>query len=64
LDLFEPNEVTLCTKMEDGAIAVTRLCDSEAVRKQAEVFTLGEIWTGEGDSALTTGHTKAGSEDQ
>jgi energy-coupling factor transporter ATP-binding protein EcfA2 len=64
LDLFEPDEVTLCTKAEDGSVVVTCLNDSEAVRKQAEIFTLGEIWTGEGDSALTTGNSKAGGADR
>jgi predicted ATPase len=64
LDLFEPNEVTLCTKSEDGSVVVSPLHESAAVRKQAEVFTLGEIWTAEGDAALTTGTPKAGDEIQ
>jgi predicted ATPase len=55
LDLFEPHEVTLCTKQPDGSVFVNRLSESEKVREQAKVFTLGEIWTGEGDAALATG---------
>jgi energy-coupling factor transporter ATP-binding protein EcfA2 len=54
LDLFEPHEVTLCTKQPDGSVFVNRLSESAKVREQAEVFTLGEIWTGEGDAALST----------
>ncbi len=52
VDLFEPNEVTLCRKDNDGSISVRRLSDSKAVREQLDIFTLGEIWTGEGDDAL------------
>ena len=52
LDLFEPQEVTLCQRAEDGSISVHRLSESKAVREQREVFTLGEIWTGTGDEAL------------
>ncbi len=52
VDLFEPEEVTLCQKQDDGSVAVRRLCESKTVRKQMSVFTLGEIWTGEGDEAL------------
>ncbi len=53
VDLFEPNEVTLCNKNADGSVSVHRLSESEAVRKQLKIFTLGEIWTSEGDEALT-----------
>jgi ABC-type Mn2+/Zn2+ transport system ATPase subunit len=52
VDLFKPNEVTLCQKQDDGSVTTRRLSDSEAVRKQLDVFTLGEIWTSEGDEAL------------
>jgi hypothetical protein len=52
IDLFKPEEVTLCNKQEDGSVRVTRLSESAAVRKQKDIFTLGEIWTGEGDEAL------------
>ena len=53
VDLFEPDEVTLCQKQQDGSIGVRRLSDSKAVRDQLDVFTLGEIWTAEGDDSLT-----------
>ncbi|MBN2133477.1 MAG: AAA family ATPase [Sedimentisphaerales bacterium] len=52
VDLFEPEEVTLCTKLDNGEIKTTRLSDSPAVRRQLEVFTLGEIWTSEGDERI------------
>ncbi len=52
LDLFKPEEVTLCTKGDDGAVSVRRLSESKTVREQIDVFTLGEIWTSEGDEAL------------
>jgi len=52
VDLFEPEEVTLCTKLDNGEIKTTRLSDSPAVRQQLEVFTLGEIWTSEGDERI------------
>jgi len=52
VDLFQPEEVTLCSKEEDGAISVRRLSQSKTVQDQLDVFTLGEIWTAEGDNAL------------
>lgn len=52
LDLFQPEEVTLCRKGEDGALSVRRLSESKAVREQIDVFNLGEIWTAVGDDAL------------
>ncbi len=52
LDQFSPEEVTLCRREDDGSVSVHRLSESETVRKQMSVFTLGEIWTGEGDDAL------------
>jgi predicted ATPase len=52
LDLFKPEEVTLCTKLETGEIKTTRLSDSPTVLKQLDVFTLGEIWTSEGDMKI------------
>ena len=54
LDLFDPSEVILCRKHPDGAIATTRLSDSDVVKAQRDVFTLGEIWTAEGDESLAT----------
>lgn len=52
VSMFEPNEVTLCHKGDDGAVQVRRLSESETVRDQMNFFTLGEIWTAEGDDAL------------
>ncbi len=52
VDLFKPEEVTLCQVGDDGAVSVHRLSGNESVRKQLSVFTLGEIWTAEGDEAL------------
>jgi predicted ATPase len=52
LDLFEPQEVSLCRMTEDGAVSVHRLSESQTVREQLDIFTLGEIWTAEGDAAL------------
>jgi hypothetical protein len=57
VDLFRPEEVTLCRKEADGAISVRRLSDSRAVRQQMNIFTLGEIWTAEGDEAIGNGAT-------
>ena len=55
IDLFEPEQVTLCTKNADGSIAVKQLSESEAVKEQQGIFTLGEIWTAEGDEHLANG---------
>ena len=52
LDHFKPEEVTLCRRTEQGDVAVKRLSDSKRVREQLDVFTLGEIWTSEGDEAI------------
>lgn len=52
LDLFKPEEVTLCTKLDTGEIKTTRLSDSPTVLQQLDVFTLGEIWTSEGDMEI------------
>ena len=52
LDMFSPSEVSLCRKENDGSVTVHPLSESELVRKQLDVFTLGEIWTAEGDEAL------------
>jgi predicted ATPase len=52
VDLLKPEEVTLCTKGKDGAVQLTRLADSKSVAEQLSVFTLGEIWTAEGDEDL------------
>lgn len=52
VDLFQPEEVTLCLKGADGAVTTRRLSESKAIREQLDVFQLGEIWTAEGDEAL------------
>jgi predicted ATPase len=52
VDLFKPEEVTLCWMQEDGSVSVRQLSESELVRDELDVFTLGEIWTAEGDAAL------------
>ncbi len=52
VDLFVPEEVHLCRKQEDGTVAVHHLSQSRSVREQLDVFTLGEIWTAEGDEKL------------
>ncbi|HIJ54150.1 MAG TPA: AAA family ATPase [Planctomycetes bacterium] len=52
LDLFKPQEVTLCTKLDTGEIKTTRMSDSPVVLQQLDVFTLGEIWTSEGDEKI------------
>jgi len=52
LDLFKPEEVTLCTKLDTGEIKTTRMSDSPDVVRQLGVFTLGEIWTSEGDAKI------------
>lgn len=54
LDSFEPEEVTVCHKGEDGAVGVRRLSESAAVQKGRSFFTLGEIWTSSGDAALVS----------
>ena len=52
VDLFKPAEVTLCTKNSDASIELTRLSDSPSVRNQIALFSLGEIWTAEGDEVI------------
>jgi len=52
VDLFEPEEVTLCTKLDNGEVKTTRLSESPTIRKQIDVFTLGEIWTAEDDETI------------
>ncbi|OHB64544.1 MAG: hypothetical protein A2Y77_14080 [Planctomycetes bacterium RBG_13_62_9] len=52
LDLFSPDEVTLCTMQSNGEVKTTRLSESPAVKRESEVFTLGEIWTSQGDERI------------
>jgi predicted ATPase len=52
VDLLKPEEVTLCRKEDDGSVSVSRLSQSATVKQQLDVFTLGEIWTAEGDDSL------------
>jgi hypothetical protein len=52
VDLFEPSEVYLFRKGDEGAVVATRLSESSAVQSQSDLFTLGEIWTAEGDDSL------------
>jgi predicted ATPase len=56
VDLFKPEEVTLCVKRIDGSIELTRMSESSSVRKQISLFSLGEIWTAEGDESLAKKH--------
>lgn len=55
VSLFEPDEVTLCNKA-DGAVTVKRLSESKLVQDLSSIFTLGEIWTAEGDEELAQDH--------
>ena len=52
LDSFQPEEVTLCRKNDDGEVNVHRLSNSKTVREQIDLFSLGEIWTAAGDDEL------------
>jgi len=61
LDLFKPEEVTLCTKLDTGEIRTTRLSESSKVKEQMDIFTLGEIWTSEDDDTIAqSGHDTKG----
>jgi predicted ATPase len=60
VDLFQPDEVTLCQMEGDGSVSVRRLSESKTVRDQLDVFTLGEIWTAEGDEVLAQSAISAG----
>jgi predicted ATPase len=52
LDFFKPEDVSLCRKGHDDAVAVHSLADSKTIRDQLDVFTLGEIWTAEGEEKI------------
>ena len=60
LDLFKPEEVTLCTMQDSGEVKTTRLSESPTVMNQTDVFTLGEIWTAEGDDAIARSQETTG----
>jgi predicted ATPase len=60
VDLFQPEEVTLCQKQPDGSVSVRRLSESRTVREQLDVFTLGEIWTAEDEAVLIQPVASAG----
>lgn len=60
LDLFSPEEVTLCTMQGNGEVRTTRLSESPTVMNQTDVFTLGEIWTAEGDDAIAQARETTG----
>jgi predicted ATPase len=52
LDFFQPDEVTMCRRDGQGAAQLRRLKDSQTVREQLDVFSLGEIWTAEGEDKI------------
>lgn len=52
VDQFQPEEVTLCYRTDAGDIAVERLSESETVRREGRIFSLGEIWSGRDDHIL------------
>lgn len=60
VDHFQPDEVTLCQKGKDGSVSVHRLSESKTVREQLDVFTLGEIWTAEGETGIVQSAAPAG----
>ncbi len=64
VDLFQPEEVTLCRMEDDGSVSVRCLSESKAVRDQLDVFTLGEIWTAEGDETLARSVASGGKSSQ
>jgi hypothetical protein len=43
-----------------GEVSVHRLSDSKSVRDQLDVFTLGEIWTAEGDEKIAASAASGG----
>lgn len=49
VDMFKPDEVTLCVKDDQGDVKTRCLDDSPIVLRQMKTFTLGEIWTSEED---------------
>lgn len=58
VSLFQPEEVTLCRKNAEGYVEVKRLSDSELVKQQLDVFSLGEIWPAEEDEIFAESATE------
>jgi predicted ATPase len=59
VDLFSPDEVTLCRR-ENEQIVTKKLSESKMVRDQLDVFSLGEIWTSEGDERIASAEPVGG----
>lgn len=53
VDLFKPEEITLCYKDDAGDVKTRSFADSPIVRQQMGFFTMGEIWRGEEDVIQT-----------
>ena len=49
---FTPEEVTLCFREPNGEVSTRRLSESKSVHELNDVFSLGEIWTIDGDHKL------------
>jgi energy-coupling factor transporter ATP-binding protein EcfA2 len=52
LNHMHPKEVTLCRRDSNGDVEIRRLSESKPVSEQNDFFTLGEIWTLDGDERL------------
>ena len=61
LDTFQPDEVTVCQQV-DGETKIARLSESKSVREQLDIFSLGEIWTAEGDDKIAIPDVPAGAQ--
>jgi predicted ATPase len=59
LDMFKPEEVTVCRQI-NGETKVARLSESKSVHDQIDIFSLGEIWTAEGDDKIAVPNSLAG----
>ncbi len=60
LDHFAPAEVTVFKKEADGSVSTHKLSNSKAVKEQRKLFTLGEIWSGEGEERLARNVAQSG----
>ncbi len=49
---FSPEEVTVCVRKSSGEVKTRRLSESKSVQEQIGFFSLGEIWTMDGDERL------------